>query len=122
MNEQILEVVVSNVFEIILGVVSIIVSVYLIPLIKTELKPWLEEKRVYNLISKFVEAAEKLAETGVIQRVDKKAKVVELLKENGVEVTPTIEAFIESAVKQLDLVIDTVVDEVKNEETPNVTE
>ena len=113
MGEQILDVVMSNVFEIIIGVLSIVVSVYVIPLIKTELKPWLEEKRIYNLIQKFVDAAEKLAETGVIEKVDKKAEVIRLLKENGIEVTPTIEAFIEAAVKQLDLVIDAAKEEIK---------
>ena len=113
MGEQILDVVMSNVFEIIIGVLSIVVSVYVIPLIKTELKPWLEEKRVYSLIQKFVEASEKLAETGIIEKVDKKAKVIELLKENGIEVTPTIEAFVESAVKQLDLVIGAAKEEIK---------
>ena len=115
MNE-IIDIVLSNIFEIIVGVLSVVVSVYLIPLIKTELKPWLENKRIYGLVQKFVEAAEKLAETGVIQKVDKKDKVIELLKENGIEVTPTVESFIESAVKQLDLVIETVKDEVKPEE------
>jgi hypothetical protein len=88
----------------------------LIPLIQTELKPWLEEKRIYNLIAKFVEAAEKLVETGVLPKADKKKWVVELLEKNGVKVDEKTEAFIESAVKQLDLVINTIKDEVKSEE------
>lgn len=116
MTELILEAITSNVLDIVIAVISIVVGVYLIPLIKTELKPWLEEKRVYNLISKFVEAAEKLAETGVIKKTDKKQYVLKLLEENGVVVNETISAFVESAVQQLDIVINTVKDELKQEE------
>lgn len=115
MNE-ILDIVLSNVFEIIVGILSVVVSVYLIPLIQKELKPWLENKRILSMVQTFVKAAEKLAETGVIQKVDKKPKVIELLEQNGIKVTPTIESFIESAVKELDLVIDTIKNEVKEEE------
>lgn len=115
MTEMIIEAVTTNVLDMVLAVLSIIVGVYLIPLIKKELKPWMEERRVYGLVSKFVEAAEKLAETGVIEKVDKKNTVLKLLENNGIKVTSTVEAFIESAVKQLDLVIDTVKDEVKPE-------
>lgn len=113
MVEMILNAVTENVFDIVIAVISIVVSVYLIPLIKTELKPWLEEKRVYNLVKKFVEAAEKLAESGVIEKVDKKAKVVELLESKGIVVNAEVDAFIESAVKQLDIITSTVVEEIK---------
>lgn len=116
MKEMILEAVTTNVLDIVIAVISIVVGVYLIPLIKKYLKPWLEEKRIYSLVQKFVEAAEKLAETGVINRIDKKAKVVELLQANGIEVTPTVEAFIESCVKQLDLIGSVIVEEIKEED------
>ena len=116
MLELILNAIVSNALEIVIAVISIVVSYYVVPLIKTELKPWLEEKRVYNLIAKFVEAAEKLVETGVLPKADKKQWVIDLLKQNGVVVDEKIEAFLESAVKQLDLVIETVKDELKPEE------
>ena len=113
MGEMILNVVTENVLDIIITVISIVVSVYLIPLIKNELKPWLEEKRIFNLVKKFVEAAEKLAESGVIEKVDKKAKVIELLESKGITVDAEVDAFIESAVKQLDIVTSTVVEEIK---------
>lgn len=113
MGEMILNVVTENVLDIIIAVISIVVSVYLIPLIKNELKPWLEEKRIYNLVKKFVEAAEKLAESGAIEKVDKKTKVIELLESKGITVDAEIDAFIESAVKQLDIVTSTVVEEIK---------
>lgn len=113
MGEMILNVVTENVLDIIIAIISIIVSVYLIPLIKNELKPWLEEKRIFNLVKKFVEAAEKLAESGAIEKVDKKSKVIELLESKGITVDAEIDAFIESAVKQLDIVTSTVVEEIK---------
>lgn len=115
MLEMIINAVTENALDIVIAVISIVVSVYLIPLIKNELKPWLEEKRIYGLVQKFVEAAEKLAESGIIPKVDKKAKVIELLEEQGITVTPQVEAFIESAVKQLDLITDTVVDVIDAE-------
>lgn len=113
--EEILNIILSNVFEIIIGVLSIVIAKYILPLIQTELKPWLEEKRVFNLASTFVEAAEKLAETGVLKKTDKKEYVLNLLEQNGVVITETISAFVEAAVKQLDLVINTVKDELKEE-------
>lgn len=113
MGEMILNVVTENVLDIIIAIISIVVSVYLIPLIKTELKPWLKEKRISNLVEKFVRAAEKLAESGVIEKVDKKAKVIELLESKGITVDAEVDAFIESAVKQLDIITSTVVEEIK---------
>ena len=54
-------------------------------------------------MKKFVEAAEKQAEAGTIDKAAKKRFVVELLESNGITVTPEINAFIEAAVKELDL-------------------
>lgn len=65
--------------------------------------PWLKEKRLYSIVKKFVEAAEKQAEAGTIDKATKKRFVVELLEANGITVTPEIDAFIEAAVKELDL-------------------
>lgn len=115
MTEMIINAVTENVLDIVVAIISIVVSVYLIPLIKNDLKPWLEEKRIYGLVQKFVEAAEKLAESGVIQKVDKKAKVIKLLESKGIVVTDQVEAFIESAVKQLDLISNAIVDAVEAE-------
>lgn len=116
MMNEILDLVIGNVFEIIMGAISIIVSVYLIPLIQTELKPWLKEKRIYSMIKKFVNAAEKLAETGVIEKVNKKDKVIELLEQNGIKVDTKLEAFIEAAVKELDLITSTIVNTMNGTE------
>ena len=116
MTELIINAVTENVLEMVIAILSIVVSVYLIPLIKTELKPWLEEKRVYSIVQKFVKAAEKLAESGVIPKIEKKDKVIELLESKGVTITPSVEAFIEAAVKELDLVANTIVETIKETE------
>ncbi len=64
--------------------------------------PWLKEQRIYSTIRRLTQAAEKLAETGAIEKVDKKAFVIEHLQKKGIQVTPEIEAMVEAAVKELD--------------------
>ena len=115
MSEMIIELLTNKLLETVLAIVSIVISVYVLPLIKNNLRPWLEEKRIYNLVEKFVEAAEKLAETGAITKDQKKEKVIEWLEAQGIVVTIAIEAFIESAVKQLDLVTGAIKDAVKDD-------
>ena len=117
MSEAILEVIVNNILDIVIAVLSIVVSVYLVPLIKDNLKPWLEEKRIYGLVEKFVEAAEKLAESGAIAKIEKKETVIKWLEGQGITVTDKVEAFVEAAVKNLDIITGTIVDSVKNENT-----
>ena len=115
MREAIENLLTEHLLETILGILSIVVSYYVLPAIKNDFVPFLKEKRVYNLVEKFVGAVEKLAETGVIERFDKKKKVIELLESKGVVVNDEVEAFIEGAVKQLDLITNTVVDTVTEE-------
>lgn len=69
--------------------------------IKTVLVPWLEDKQLYTTVQRYVQAAEKLAEAGGLN-TGKKEYVAKLLQSKGIEVTPEIEALIESAVKELD--------------------
>lgn len=116
MQEAIIELFTEHLLETILGIISLVISYYIIPAIKNDLIPFLKEKRVYNLVEKFVNAVEKLAETGVIEKVDKKAKVIELLESKGIVITEEIGAFIEGAVKQLDLVKDAIVDTINVED------
>lgn len=77
-------------------------GVFLPWLVKTGL-PWLKEKRIYSVVRKFVQAAEKQAEAGLINKGDKKEYVVKMLVAKGITVTDEVDAFIESAVKELDL-------------------
>ena len=117
MQEAILNLLTEHLLETILGIISLVISYYVIPAIKNDLVPFLKEKRLYNIVEKFVCATEKLAETGVIEKVDKKEKVIDLLEKKGITVTLEVEAFIESAVKQLDLMGEVIVETIKEEET-----
>ena len=65
-----------------------------------------------NIIKNFVQAVEKMAETGIIAKESKKEKVIELLEEKGIVVDATVEALIESAVKELDLISSTIYEEI----------
>lgn len=116
MAELIINTITANVLDIIIAIISIVVSYYLIPCIKDDLVPWLKDKRIYDMVKKFVQAAEKLAESGVIEKCDKKKYVIDLLEAQGIEISEELDSFIESAVKELDFVIDTAKDEIMKEE------
>lgn len=122
MQEAITSLLTEHLLETILGIISLVISYYVIPAIKNDLVPFLKEKRIYNLVEKFVSAVEKLAETGILPKVDKKQKVIELLEAKGIAVTLEVEAFIEGAVKQLDLIKDTVSDTLDVSELLKETE
>lgn len=100
----------ENVFKIVSSVISITVAYYVIPAIKNDLIPWLKSKRVYSLIRNFVQAAEKMAESGAIPKADKKKTVIKWLTDLGIEITDEVNAFIESAVKDLDIITGAIVD------------
>lgn len=74
--------------------------------------PWLKERHLYNLICCFVRAAEKLADTGVIDKTTKKEYVVKLLKQKGINITSEVDALIESAVLDLDMAVASVFDAI----------
>lgn len=116
MFEEIMDLILSNIMEIIATVISLVVSYYVIPYIKSDLIPWLKEKRLYNIVKSFVQAVEKLAESGAIEKCDKKAKVIELLESKGIVVDDTVDAFIESCVKELDIVTSVVYEEIMKTE------
>lgn len=116
MLQEILNIIKDNVLDIIIAVISIIVSYYIIPAIKNDLVPWLEDRRLYDIVKTFVKAAEKLADAGTIEKTDKKQYVINLLTAQGIKVDDKVNSFIESCVKELDFVIDTAKDEILNEE------
>lgn len=117
MVETLLDSILSNVLEIIATIISLVVAYYVIPYIKSDLIPWLKEKHLYNMVKSFVQAAEKLAESNVIPKSEKKQKVIELLENKGITVDATIDAFIESCVKELDIVTSTIYEEIIEVET-----
>lgn len=112
MFETIMNLILSNILEIILTIISLVVSCYVVPYIKKDLIPWLKEKHLYNIVKNFVQAAEKLAESGTINKETKKEKVIELLKNKGIAVDSNVDALIESCVKELDTVTSAILDEV----------
>lgn len=116
MSEIIKSMVTEHLLETIIGVISIIVSYYVIPMIKTNLVVWLKDKQIYDTVKKFVQAAEKMAESGIIEKVDKKGYVINLLEEQGIKIDTKVEAFIESAVKEIDLIAKTARDEIMKDE------
>lgn len=111
MGETIMNLIISNILEIIFAIISLIVSCYVVPYIKSSLIPWLKEKRLYNIVKNFVQAVEKMSESGAIDKKTKKEKVIELLKGKGITVDATVDAFIESCVKELDKVTSTILDD-----------
>ena len=116
MLETIWNSILPNILEIIITIISLIIARYVIPCIKNDLVPWLKEKYLYNVVKRFVQAAEKLAESGAITKQSKKEKVIELLENKGITVDATIEAFIESCVKELDIVTSVVYEEIMETE------
>lgn len=115
MLEGIWDAILPYILEIVLSTISIIVARYVIPFIKGDLIPWLKEKRLYNIVKKFVQAAEKMAESNIIQKSDKKAMVIKLLEDKGIIVDEITEAIIEGCVKELDLIVSAIHKEVVGE-------
>ncbi len=116
MTDIIKVIVTEKLLETVIAVISIIVSYYIIPIIKSNLVIWLKDKHIYDTVKKFVQAAEKLAESGTIEKVDKKDYVINLLKEQGIKIDTKVEAFIESAVEEIDLIAKTARDEIMKDE------
>ncbi len=75
--------------------------------------PWLKKIGLYKMVQIGVMAAEKLAESGAIPKVDKNAKAKEILGMLGIKESPMIDAMIEAAVKELDNQGNKVKDELK---------
>lgn len=116
MLETIWNEILPNILEIILTIISIIIARYVIPFIKNDVVPWLKEKKLYGTVKKFVQAVEKLAESGAIDKKDKNEKVIEFLQSKGIVVDSTVKAFIESAVKELDMAASAIVKEIVEED------
>lgn len=92
----------EQVIKLIFSIIAMIFSAVILPWIVGTAIPWLKEKRLYTIIQKYVEAAEKKAHAGTISKEEKKAFVKRLLEGKGIEVTAEIDALIEAAVTELD--------------------
>ena len=119
MLEMIMDAILPNIFNIVATVISLVVSYYIIPCIKADLVPFLKEKRIYNIVKNCVQAAEKMTESGIIDKDDKKKYVIDLLEKNGIVVDETVDSFIESCVKELDMIGSVIYEEVMEEEISN---
>lgn len=65
--------------------------------------PLLKKLGVYGLVKIGVFAAEKLAESGKIQKIDKNAEAKKILTMLGIKESPLVDAMIEAACKELDV-------------------
>lgn len=93
----------SCIVKIVCALIGLGFSAVIIPWIRKQLIPWLKDKRLYALVSTFVHAAEKMADAGAIDKETKKKWVIRMLMNRGIAITDEVEAFIESAVEELDL-------------------
>lgn len=91
------------VFRVVLTILAVVLTSILIPWLRHECIPWLKERRLYTLVSMFVQAAEKFYEYSENAGEDKKQYVIDALRDKGYEITDEVEAYIESAVEELDL-------------------
>jgi len=96
----------QEVFSILLKLVCAVITALMggivLPWIKTDMIPWLQEKRLMKLTSVFVQAAHKLAESGAIKKEAKLRYVMSMLEAKGIKIDEEKRAFIESAVIDLD--------------------
>ena len=120
MAEAILTVILSNLFEVVASIISILVAQVVIPYISAELIPWLVEKRLYHIVSIGVQAAEKLAQSEPMSGVDKKMYVIKYLQKKGIKVTPEVETFIESVCQELDTIAQATVNAFEVPVTTNI--
>lgn len=112
MLEEIWNAIMPNILDIVLTIISLVISYYVIPCIKDELVPWLKERHLYSIVKKLVQAVEKKAESGLIEKIDKKQEVIRLLNKKGIVVDDIVDAFIESCVKELDIVNSVIIEEI----------
>ena len=83
-------------------VLAVLFGEIVLPWVRVQLIPWLREKRLYRIVSIFVQAAEKMAASGQIDKDMKLKYVIDMLNSKNIEITPEVRAFIESAVIDLD--------------------
>ena len=94
--------------------ISAVFTYLFVPWIKNTLIPWMNERRIYAKVKRFVQAAEKMAASGEINKDIKKSLVKTLLHKSGIIVTDEVDAMIESAVEELDIALKNGVLEVMN--------
>lgn len=95
--------IVLAVFRFVLAVATVVFAGVALPWLRKEGLPWLKEHRLYSLVRRLVQAAEKMYEYDECASNAKHDYVVNVLKSKGIEVTSEIEAYIDSAIEELDI-------------------
>lgn len=90
------------VFRVVLTVLSVVLMSVVLPWLRNVAVPWLKEHRMFELVTHLVEGAEKYFDDVESAGEDKKRYVVSVLNSKGIEITPEIEAYIESAVREVE--------------------
>lgn len=99
------EAIVTGLLKIVIAAISVIVTAVVVPWLNSTVIPYLKEKRLYNIVCRFVQAAEKMSDGGTLDKTAKRDYVVKLLTSKGIAVDDEISALIESAVEELDLAV-----------------
>lgn len=90
---------------IIVNLVRIVIAgcfAYLCKSVIPAVTPWLKQVGLYQIVRYFVNAAEKMAESGKIPKETKKQFVKDILAKVGIQDNEIIDALIEGAVEELD--------------------
>lgn len=104
MNEFTL-ILVENLAEIVSAAIGLVFSAIVLPWVRNTAIPWLKEKQLFSRVYRCVKAVEKMAESGAIEKIDKKKHAIKLLENMGVTVDENVDAMIEAAVIDLDIAL-----------------
>ncbi len=99
------EAIATGLLKVVIAAISVIVTAVVVPWLNNTVIPYLKEKRLYNIVCRFVQAAEKMSAGGALDKTAKRDYVVRLLMSKGIAVDDEISALIESAVEELDLAV-----------------
>lgn len=106
----------TNLLNVLVPIIIRIVFTGLACLITSKIIPWLKNQYIWFYVEKFVEAADKLAETGKLDKGNvKKEYVVNCLKSAGINVDDTVLIWIEAAVREADILADEIKSTIKKE-------
>lgn len=113
MNTEIIALIINIILNASLALVATAITVVVVPWVKHTLIPWLYDKRLYGIVSCFVAAAEKMADSGQIGKGEKRDYVIKLLEAKGAVIDDEVIAMIESAVTELDIAFSNTVIETE---------
>ena len=108
MKEQLLEII-PLVMKLVFYAIGLLLTYYILP--------WAKQQIWYSVIKKFVQAAEKQAEAGNIEKPGKKNYVLYLMKMFHIPVNDITLALMESAVQELDILKDEMMQYLKEDST-----